>query len=428
MNATIERLESNVRSYCRSFPTTFVSAKGATLTDDTGASYIDFFAGAGALNYGHNHPVLQRAVIDYISGDGVTHGLDLTTTAKCEFLQTFDDVVLRPRKLDYKVMFPGPTGTNAVEAAIKLARKVTGRTNVIAFTRAFHGMTLGSLALTGNGAKRAGGGIDLSGVTRAPFCGYMGGDADSAEYLEKVLQDSSSGVDQPAAIILETIQAEGGINEATAAWLKRIQHIARKQGALFIVDDIQVGCGRTGTFFSFEAAGLSPDIVCLSKSLSGFGLPFALTLFKRELDAWAPGEHNGTFRGNNLAFVTADKALREFWSDDTLSSQVTAKGKLVRERLETFADRYGGERRGRGLIQGVQFKSPKLASAASAAGFRRGLIIETSGPHDEVLKVLPPLTIPEAQLRAGLDIIEESLSEATRAHAARLAPERRIEA
>jgi diaminobutyrate-2-oxoglutarate transaminase len=288
-------------------------------------------------------------------------------------------------------------------------------------------MTLGSLALTGNGAKRAGGGVELPGVTRAPFCGYMG-EADTAEYLEKLLQDSSSGVDQPAAIILETIQAEGGINEATANWLKRIQHIARKQGALFIVDDIQVGCGRTGTFFSFEAAGLSPDIVCLSKSLSGFGLPFALTLFKRELDAWAPGEHNGTFRGNNLAFVTAEKALREFWSDDVLSSEVTAKGKIVRQRLDEFADRFGGERRGRGLIQGVQFTNPKLAGAASAAGFRRGLIIETSGPHDEVLKVLPPLTISEAQLNAGLDIVEESLAEATKAHSARLAPERRIEA
>lgn len=428
MNPTIERLESNVRSYCRAFPTTFVRAKGATLTDETGASFIDFFAGAGALNYGHNHPALQRAVVDYISGDGVTHGLDLTTAAKVEFLEALDQVVLRPRKLDYKAMFPGPTGTNAVEAAIKLARKVTGRTNVIAFTRAFHGMTLGSLALTGNSAKRAGGGIDLAGVTRAPFCGYMGDDVDSAEYLEKLLHDSSSGVDAPAAIILETIQAEGGINEATAAWLKRVQHIARKMGALFIVDDIQTGCGRTGTFFSFEAAGLSPDIVTLSKSLSGFGLPFALTLFKRELDAWAPGEHNGTFRGNNLAFVTAARALREFWSDDQFSQEVISKGQLLRERLQNMAEEFGGERRGRGLIQGVEFTNPKLAAMASAAGFRRGLIIETSGPHDEVLKVLPPLTISEAQLNAGLDIVEKSLVDATRKHTARLAPERRIEA
>lgn len=427
MNATIERLESNVRSYCRSFPKTFNRAKGSIITDQSGQDYIDFFAGAGALNYGHNHPALKEAVIRYMEQDGITHGLDLTTEAKCRFLETFSSKILAPRKLDYKVMFPGPTGTNAVESAVKLARKVTGRTNVIAFTRAFHGMTLGSLALTGNGQKRAGGGVDLHDVTRAPFCGYMG-DGDTAQYLERLLQDSSSGVDRPAAIILETIQAEGGINEASQSWLRNIQRVARKQGALFIVDDIQVGCGRTGTFFSFEGAGLSPDVVCLSKSLSGFGLPFALTLFKRELDAWSPGEHNGTFRGNNLAFVSAETALRHFWSDGTFSAEVQKKAELVTQRLDRLAGRFGGERRGRGLIQGVEFKSPALAQAVSAASFKKGLIVETSGPHDEVLKVLPPLNIPDELLGRGLDIIEEATFESAQAIKARMTATRQVEA
>lgn len=411
MNTTIDRLESNVRSYCRSFPTTFTRAKGATLEGTDGRSYIDFFAGAGTLNYGHNHPVLQEALIRYIASDGVTHGLDLTTTAKCQFLETFDRLILRPRGLDYKTMFPGPTGTNAVESALKLARKVTGRNNIIAFTNAFHGMTLGSLALTGNGAKRAGGGVELNGVTRMPFAKYMG-EMDTAEYLDRVLTDTSSGVDMPAAIILETIQAEGGINEASAEWLQRIQRIARKHGALFIVDDIQVGCGRTGTFFSFEKAGLTPDIVCLSKSLSGYGLPFAVTMFHRDIDAFNPGEHNGTFRGHNLAFVTAEKAIATFWSDDSLTREIDDKSKLVADRLESLAEEYGGVRKGRGFIQGVEFTDLGLAGAASGEAFERGLIIETSGASDEVLKVLAPLTIQKEQLLEGLDIVQRSVKAA----------------
>ncbi|MEZ6114934.1 MAG: diaminobutyrate--2-oxoglutarate transaminase, partial [Pirellulaceae bacterium] len=299
---------------------------------------------------------------------------------------------------------------NCVEAALKIARLVTGRSNVIAFTHAFHGMTLGSLALTGNGSKREGAGVPLTDVTRMPFCGYMGSELDTIDLLEQHLQDTSSGVDLPAALILETVQAEGGVNVASNPWLRRLRNLLKKFEILLIVDDIQVGCGRTGSFFSFEAAELDPDIICLSKSLSGYGTPMAVTLIRPELDVWEPGKHNGTFRGHNLAFVTATAALENYWADDQLSRDVKRRGKLVRDRLLQFADVYGGTVRGRGLIQGIEFTNSETATEVARAAFDRGLIIETAGAQDEVLKILPSLTISDEALQQGLNIIGESLA------------------
>lgn len=410
---TFERMESNVRGYCRMFPTVFTRASGHTLIDEQGEEYIDFFAGAGALNYGHNNPALRDRLIEYLAGDGVTHALDMATTAKRRFLEVFDEVVLQPRQMNYKVMFPGPTGTNAVEAALKLARKVTERTNVIAFTNGFHGMTLGSLALTGNAGKRSGAGVSLTDTTHMPYCGYFGTDTDTIDVLEGYLADSSSGIENPAAFVLETVQAEGGVNVASREWLSRLEKLAKKVGALLIVDDIQVGCGRTGPFFSFELANISPDIICLSKSLSGYGLPFAITLMKPDLDQWSPGEHNGTFRGHNPAFVTATAALETYWKSDDLTRKVNRDAARVRDVMFSLAEDYDGdvEVRGRGMIQGIAFEDESLAGKISQAAFRRGLIIETAGPNDEVLKALPPLTIDEAGLNAGLEIMEESVRE-----------------
>jgi diaminobutyrate-2-oxoglutarate transaminase len=405
---TFETLESEVRGYIRSFPTVFTTAKGAELTDESGKTYLDFFAGAGALNYGHNNPLLKQKLLDYLMSDGVTHSLDMGTVAKRRFLERFNEVILAPRGMDYKVQFPGPTGTNAVEAALKLARKVTGRTNVVAFTNGFHGMTLGSLAATGNSFKRAGAGVPLANARTMPFCDYVGG-ADSLRFFEMFLEDSSSGLDKPAAVILETVQAEGGVNVASAEWLRGVQRLCREHGMLFIIDDIQVGCGRTGGFFSFDDYGLDPDIICLSKSLSGYGLPLAIVLIKPEHDIWEPGEHNGTFRGHNPAFVTATAAL-DYWTDDQLSSEVTRKSRIARRRLEVMARRYGsGPVRGRGLILGIECE-PGVAGKVAAACFERGLIIETAGADDEVLKLLPPLTVSESQLEAGLDIIEDAFA------------------
>jgi diaminobutyrate-2-oxoglutarate transaminase len=403
-----DRIESEVRSYCRSFPEIFARAKGSCVIDETGEEYIDFFAGAGVMSYGHNNEHLKSALLEYIADDGITHGLDMATQAKAAFLDAFDRIVLQPRGLGYKVMFPGPTGTNSVEAALKLARKVTKRVGVVAFTNGFHGMTLGSLALTGNHGKRAGAGVPLTHVTRMPFDGYFGDDVDTIEYADTLLSDASSGVDAPAAFIVETVQAEGGINVASHRWLRDLQALARKHGALLIVDDIQVGCGRTGPFFSFEQAGVQPDIVCLSKALSGYGLPFALTLIRPELDVWKPGEHNGTFRGNNLAFVTARAALERYWTDGRLESAVSNKAKIVRSALDSLANEFGGEVRGRGLIQGLALDSETTAAVCREA-FRRGVVIETAGAEDEVVKILPPLTIQPDILEDGLQIVRDTM-------------------
>ncbi|TWT60715.1 diaminobutyrate--2-oxoglutarate transaminase [Rubinisphaera italica] len=403
-----ERLESNVRGYCRSFPTVFHTAKGAALVNENGDKYIDFFAGAGALNYGHNPEVLKQKLIEYLTSDGVLHALDMSTTAKRRFLEKFEELILQPRNMDYKIMFPGPTGTNAVEAALKLARKVTGRHNIISFTNGFHGMTLGSLALTGNSGKRAGAGVPLNNVTHMPFCDYLGTEADTIAALERFLEDSSSGVDLPAAFILETVQAEGGVNIGTRSWLQALSDLARRYNVLLIIDDIQVGCGRTGPFFSFEPFDLKPDIICLSKSLSGYGLPMALTLVKPELDIFEPGEHNGTFRGHNAAFVTAAAALEQFWQDDSLTRKVNRNARQVRDALLDIAANHDAEVRGRGMIQGIEFADASIASAISQEAFKRGLIIETAGPNDEVIKTLPPLTISDEQLSRGLQILAES--------------------
>ncbi|WP_439116448.1 diaminobutyrate--2-oxoglutarate transaminase [Paenibacillus antri] len=410
-----EKLESEVRSYCRGFPTLFAKARGYTLWDAEGTAYLDFFAGAGALNYGHNHPALKERLVRYIMDDGVTHSLDMATEAKRRLLATFDEVVLRPRKLDYKIMFPGPTGTNAVEAALKLARKVKGRQTILSFTNGFHGMTLGSLAVTGNGFKRGGAGVPLTNAVSMPFDDYFGDATDTAAYIERLLEDGGSGMEMPAAVIVETVQGEGGLNAASFGWLKRIEAICRKFDMLLIVDDIQVGCGRTGTFFSFEPAGIRPDIVTLSKSIGGYGLPLALTLLKPELDVWSPGEHNGTFRGNNLAFVTAEAALREYWSDGALEAETIRKSERIRTFLTDMIEKYPalqGAHRGRGFIQGIACGAAELAGDVCKEAFARGVIMETSGPSDEVFKLLPPLIIDDEGLADGFARIEAAIAAA----------------
>ncbi|KHE72766.1 diaminobutyrate--2-oxoglutarate transaminase [Halobacillus sp. BBL2006] len=408
--SVFENLESEVRSYSRSFPTIFEKAKGYQLWDGEGNTYVDFFAGAGALNYGHNDDAMQEKLIEYIQSDGLLHSLDMATNARAAFLQKFNEVILAPRDMNYKVMFPGPTGTNTVESALKIARKVTGREKVVTFTNAFHGMTIGSLSVTGNAFKRHGAGIPLTYSMAMPYDDYMDG-YDSLEYLEKMIQDGGSGIDLPAAVILETVQGEGGINAASFEWLKKVEELCRLLDIMLIVDDVQAGCGRTGTFFSFEKAGISPDVICLSKSISGSGLPMAITLIKPEYDQWGPGEHNGTFRGNNLAFVTAAEALNH-WKTAEFSEAIEQKSELFLKRLHKFVEDYPeleGEVRGRGLMLGIASKKEGLAGQVAEASFQRGLIIETSGPDDEVLKMLPPLIIDKEGIEKGLDIIEESI-------------------
>lgn len=353
-------------------------------------------------------------MLDYIHEDGITHGLDLHTKAKGEFMQTFNEKILKPRGYEYVMQFTGPTGTNAVEAALKLARNITGREHIIAFTNGFHGVSLGALAATGNSHHRGAAGVSLSGTFRMPYDGYMGDDVNTIAYLEKVLSDSSSGVDLPAAVIVETVQGEGGINVASFEWLRNLEAICRKHDILMIIDDIQAGCGRTGTYFSFEEAGIKPDIITLSKSLSGYGTPFAVVLIKPELDQWRPGEHNGTFRGNNFAFVTAKAAIDHYWSDDSFSKEIKRKGEYVSQRLEGIVDNYGEgnfSTRGRGMFQGINCISGDIAGKITHNAFLNGLIIETSGADDQVVKFFCPLIISDENLKKGIDIVEQAVKE-----------------
>lgn len=411
--AVFDDLESEVRSYCRSWPAVFDTAVGSWLRDVDGNAYLDFFSGAGTLNYGHNDARLRAALIEYLLGDHVVHSLDTFTAAKRDFLLALHEVVLRPRGLDYRVQFPGPAGTNAVEAALKLARKVTGRTDVVCFSNAFHGASLGALAVGANLAMRRAAGVPLEHAIRLPFDTGTPGEAPDFSLLEAVLH--TRGRARPAAVILETVQGEGGINVASPAWLRGVAERCRRTDVLLIVDDIQMGCGRTGPFFSFEVAGIEPDVVCLSKAISGYGMPMALTLIRPELDVWRPGEHNGTFRGFNPAFVTGAAALRAFWQDDTLQRATLAKGERVGLALEEIVrSARPGElvARGRGLAWGLRFECGEDAGRVAAEAFERGLLVERAGPRDEVVKLLPPLTISPDELDHGLGILADAVAAA----------------
>jgi diaminobutyrate-2-oxoglutarate transaminase len=410
-----DRLESEVRGYIRSFPVELRSASGTTLVAADGTEYLDFFAGAGVLNYGHNNPVFRQALVDYINRDGITHGLDLATTAKREFMESFEQHILKPRGLDYKLQFTGPTGTNAVEAALKLARLTKGRPDIVAFTNAFHGVSVGSLAVTGNKKFRDAAGFPLAHVTRLPYDGYLGEHVDTLDLFEKMLNDDSSGVDTPAAVILEAVQGEGGINAASVPWLRRLRELTAQHDILLILDEIQAGIGRTGTFFAFEAADIVPDIVAVSKSISGYGLPMALVLLKPELDVWKPAAHSGTFRGNNLAFVTGKVAIEHYWADARFQQEIARKAGILQAGLDQFIAEFPELRltiRGRGLMRGL-VASGDLSWATQVAqrAFSRRMIIETCGANSEVLKFLTALTIDDSELERGLAILRDSIAD-----------------
>ncbi len=410
----IERLESEVRSYSRSFPVTFDKAKDAFLFDSEGNRYIDFFGGAGTLNYGHNNDRMKSRLIDYLERDEIIHGLDMATVAKENLLEKMENVLFKPRGLDYKVQFTGPTGTNAVEAALKLARMVKKRSNVISFTNGYHGLTMGSMSVTANAYYRDEAFINRSDVSFLPYDGYLGKDVNSAQYMRRFLEDGSSGVDIPSAVILETVQGEGGIRVASDAWLREVESICRDFDILLIVDDIQVGNGRTGHFFSFEKSGIRPDIVTLSKSFSGYGLPMSLVLFRRDLDIWKPGQHTGTFRGNNLAFISAAVAL-EYWENDQFSKDIFRKGALVEQKLNAINNHYpelNAEVRGRGFIYGIAIRPAELAKTIADQCFKNKLILERAGANNQVIKFLAPLIIPDEVLMEGLDILDRSIGEA----------------
>ncbi len=407
--------ESSVRSYCRKYPVVFERAKGSYIYDQEGTAYLDFLAGCGALNYGHNNDEIKKAVIEYLESDGISHAMDMYTTAKGNFITTFEKKILKPRDLDYRIMFCGSTGTNAVEAALKLARKNKKRSNIIAFMGAFHGMTLGSLALTTDRTSRDGAGESLDNVTFIPYACGCHASFDSLDYLEAILSDDHSGIEKPAAVFVETVQAEGGINVAPVEWLKRLSDICKKNDILLAVDDIQVGCSRTGTFFSFERAGIKPDLVTLSKSIGGYGFPMSLLLIREDLDIWKPAEHNGTFRGNQLAFIAAAKAIEINVRDD-INGETLRKGKICEDFIEKNILPLDPRitQRGLGLIRGIDFEGlgdPEIPHRIADKCFDKKLIIERAGRKDAVVKILPPLTITDEELLKGLNIILEATKE-----------------
>ena len=293
---------------------------------------------------------------------------------------------------------------------MKLARKVKDRTNIVAFTNGFHGVSYGALAATGNQHHRGGAAMPLSGVTRIPYEGYA--DIDGLALFETMLNDNSGGLDKPAAVLVEVVQGEGGLNAASNEWLQRLEKICKGNDILLIVDDIQAGCGRTGTFFSFEPSGIKPDMVTLSKSIGGYGLPMAIMLMKPDLDQWAPGEHNGTFRGNNHAFVTAAEAIDTYWHNDEFETHIKERAEQLNQSLQNNLKQYSNlfeGIKGRGLMQGIECKNGDVADMITSECFENGMIIETAGPNDEVVKFFCPLTVSESELEQGIHIFEKAV-------------------
>jgi diaminobutyrate-2-oxoglutarate transaminase len=408
--SVFEDHESQVRIYCRQWPTVFSTARGSRIRDEYGMEYIDFFAGAGSLNYGHNNPHLKQALLRYLQEDAIVQSLDMHTTSKRDFLQAFHQKILAPRGLDMRVQFSGPSGTTAVEAAIKLARKYTGRRSILSFENCFHGMSLGAMVLN---PRAAGEMAQLCPHTIvAPYDDKSAAVSHCLASVEGLL----SGPDDelPAACILETVQGEGGLYAARDAWLKGLADLCQSRGVLLIVDDIQVGCGRTGTFFSFEQSGILPDMVCLSKSISGYGLPLALTLLRPDLDIWNPGEHTGTFRGSNPSFVTGTAAL-DFWQDPAFLDGMSAAGMRLEQESRALAAEYPdviSGVRGRGVVWGLECRETGTARSICELAFANKLLVERSGRENDVVKLMPPLNISEADMALGLDTLRKSVKEA----------------
>ncbi len=408
---TFEKYESEVRSYCRNFPAVFTKAKDSIIYAEDGKEYIDFFCGAGALNYGHNNDYIKAQIINYLQSDGIIHSLDMFTSAKRDFIEFFEEKILEPRGFNYKIQFPGPTGTNAVEAALKLARKVKKRNNIFAFMGAFHGMTLGSLSMTTDRDSREGAGVVLTDVTHIPTP-YMFPDFDVLQYMQTLIDDDHSGVSKPAAVFIEPVQADGGIHVFSVEFLKGLREFCTRNDILLVCDDIQVGSARTGYYFSFERAGITPDIVTLSKSIGGYGMPFALVLFKPELDVWSPGEHNGTFRGSQLSMVAA-KAGLQLMLEQKVEAKVKEQSAIIAEylgKIKGINDSF--DVRGIGFIWGVDCNKVKpdvVSRAIVRECFENGLIVERAGRNNDVVKLMPDLLASEETLRKGLQIFVDAV-------------------
>lgn len=398
-------VESNARWYSRIFPETFHKAEGAWVEGVSGKRYIDFFCGAGALNYGHNSSKIKQALSDYLNDNGVVSMLDCSTSARSEFIKSIQKNLLPRIGGNYKVHIAAGTGSDCVEAALKIARMHTRRTRIMAFRNGYHGATLGALACTSEAVIRKGAGVHLRGALFAEFDDPNIPVGRAVGKIERQLRNAALHNALPAALLVESIQAEGGVKVGRDDWLREVQFLARKHGALLIIDDIQVGNGRTGTFFSFEKAGIKPDIILLGKSLSGLGLPLSILLIKRKVDILKPGQHPGTFRGFNLSFVTATATLESYWSHgSTLQNNIRLLSSKCNEFLTDICSSLPGSAyTGRGMIWGLNCEeNGKSASAIQAAAFKKGLLVECCGPQKQVIKITPPITISSEDLEIGM--------------------------
>ncbi|MFE3739731.1 diaminobutyrate--2-oxoglutarate transaminase family protein [Streptomyces sp. NPDC059134] len=425
--------ESSARTYARSFPIVPVRASGMTVEGTDGRRYLDCLSGAGTLALGHNHPVTLEAVRRTMDSGAPLHVLDLATPEKDDFTDALFATLPGGFADRARVHFCGPAGTDAVEAALKLTQTATGRSGLLAFTGAYHGMTAGALGVTGSVAVKervAGGGAE---VTRLPYpyayrCPFgVGGDRGAglaATYTERLLDDPAGGVVPPAAMIVEVVQGEGGAVPAPDDWLRTMRRLTSERGVPLIVDEVQTGVGRTGAFWAVEHSGITPDVLVLSKAIGG-GLPMAVIVYDEKYDGWLPGAHTGTFRGNTLAMAAGAATLR-FVSAEGLSERAAVVGARMTARLDSLrADLPAiGDVRGRGLMIGVELVDPEapsdacgarpadaeLAVRVRAACLDRGLIVELGGRFDATVRLLPPLTITDEQAEAVVDRLADAIA------------------
>jgi len=403
----LERVQSHVRDFARSADNhLFTRAHGSVLADAFGRQYIDFSSAAGALNYGHDNPLLMQMLRRRIKEEGcVPHA----ATALERFKEAINGYLLRPRGWEYQVYYTGTTSAAAVEAALKIARRATGRHKVVSFTRCDllrndpRTTSVVWAACTGVGD-----------TIFMPYDGSFGPDVDTMAYLERQLDMCRRTEEKPAAVVVESVLGEGGIDVLSWRWLRDLEALCRRHGMLLIMDETIVGCGRTGRFFSFEASGVRADMIAMSRSLSGFGLPMSVLLQRPDLPTMQYEAAAGDERAG-LALLTAEHVLEAYWADESFAVHVRRKERLVRDWLENLVQAYahlGLGVRGRGLIQGlVTPASLGIATDIAGKALAGGLVALTTGAYDEVLKVQPALTIDEELLVQGLEVLDRSVSE-----------------
>lgn len=421
-----DQWESNARVYSRHFPIAIADAEGSYVRDVDGNVFIDFLAGAGVLSLGHAHPDVVRAATDQFAT--LTHGLDFPTTVRRDFIDAQLSMLPEALRDTMKVHFCGPTGANAVDAALKLCKTATGRGDIVSFQGGFHGSTHAAMALTGLVAQKRPIANGMPGVHFFPYsyCARcpVGLHRDTCEtncasVLERSLGDVNGGMPPPAAVVLELVQGEGGVIPARREFVRRIRAVTAEAGIPLVVDEVQTGCGRTGTWFAFEQYDIEPDVIVASKALSGIGMPVALLFYDRRLDTWAPGAHTGTFRGNQIAFAAGVEAVRVIRRDDVLGN-VRRRGTQLGERLAVLRHHpWVREIRGLGLIWGVELADPRDGTPASAAAaavqalaLRNGLIVELGGRGDGVVRLMPPLTVTAEVVDIACDILLDAIEDA----------------